>query len=105
MNSTVPLTFSPGSADGTEVCTPLTAFADLLVESEEEFSVSLALVTPGSSLRLGNTTATAITLTDGDGMCSSGRKYIIKLELKLVIAMKIEFCSYSRFICKLYEAT
>ena len=69
MNSTVPLTFSPGSADGTKVCTPLTAFADQLVECEEEFFVSLALVTPGSSLSLGNT-ATTVTLTDGDGMCS-----------------------------------
>lgn len=68
LNSSVPLTFLPGSVDGTEVCTSLTALADQLVECEEDFFVSLALVTQGSSISLGNT-ATNVTLTDGDGMC------------------------------------
>jgi hypothetical protein len=67
VNSSVPITFLPGSADRAEVCTPLTAFVDELVECEEDFSVLLALETPCSSLSLGNT-VTAVTLVDGDGM-------------------------------------
>lgn len=67
LNSSVSLTFLPGSDDGAEVCTPIIATADQLVECEEDFSVTFCLTTVGSSLSMGNS-VTAVTLIDSDGM-------------------------------------
>lgn len=65
----VPLIFTPGSADGAEMCVSVTASFDDLVEAEEHFAVTLALVTPaGTGLSLGNT-KTVVTITNSDGMC------------------------------------
>ena len=62
------LTFAPGSGEGTERCSPITANDDSLVESEEEFSVILDIVTSSrSNLHLGNT-ETSVIITDTDGM-------------------------------------
>lgn len=67
MNTSVPLIFTPGSVDGAEMCIPLTAVADLLVENEEEFTVKLNLVTTGPSLNLGNRVS-PVTIIDGEGI-------------------------------------
>ena len=65
--SSVPLTFSKGSANGAKACTPLTAVADNLVECGEDFTVILELISSGTSIRLGNN-STAVSLIDSDGM-------------------------------------
>lgn len=62
----VPVTFSNGSADGTETCVFITVNSDGKVESEEYFTVMMALVTSGTSLSLGNKTS-SVTLIDSDG--------------------------------------
>lgn len=63
----MPLTFAPGSANGSQMCSPVAANTDDLVEHEEYFTIELALVPPaGSSLRLG-TAETTLTLQDSDG--------------------------------------
>jgi hypothetical protein len=67
--SSVLLTFTPGSANGTEVCSPITVVPDDLVECEESFTVALTLVTSGASISLGNRIGT-VTLLDSDGTCS-----------------------------------
>ena len=59
-------TFSNGSAHGTNICTNVTVNSDSEVESEEQFTVMLALVVSGTSLSLGNTTS-AVILIDNDG--------------------------------------
>lgn len=65
--SSVPLTFSPSSANGAKVCTSLVTTADNRVESEEDFRLLLVQLTSGTSLSLANN-STAVTLIDGDGM-------------------------------------
>ena len=61
----MPLTFSFGSADGSLVCANITVLSDNMVESEEDFTVRLSLLTIGKNLFIGNN-ATAVTLTDSD---------------------------------------
>ena len=65
--SSVPLTFPAGSANGSKVCTTLTATADDLVELDEDFKVLLDQVTYASTLSIGNN-VTAVTLIDGNSM-------------------------------------
>jgi hypothetical protein len=60
------LTFVPGSGDGALMCSSVTILEDNVIEGEEDFSVTLALVTTASSLSLGNS-VTNITLADDDG--------------------------------------
>jgi hypothetical protein len=67
---TMPLTFAPGSSDGAEVCTSVTASDDNLVECDEELTIMLSLVTTGARLSLGNN-ATSVTVSDNDGMNDS----------------------------------
>jgi hypothetical protein len=62
----VPITFRTGSANGAELCAPVTVNSDNLVETEEHFTVVLELVTSGTSLSLGGNT-TSMTLVDSDG--------------------------------------
>lgn len=71
----MPITFPNGSADGAEICTPLTAYADNLVECEEDFGVILTLLTSAPSLSLGNNLIT-VTLIDGDGRLHSSAVYL-----------------------------
>lgn len=62
------LTFAPGSGDGEELCTSVSATSDDLVESEEYFIINLALVTQaGTSFSLGNM-ETAVVITDNEGL-------------------------------------
>lgn len=63
----MPLTFTSGSGNGTEVCASVIANVDEEVECEEDFMVLLSLMTPGNNLNLANT-ATAITIIDSNGM-------------------------------------
>jgi hypothetical protein len=62
----IPLTFAPGSANGAEICAPVNARIDNLVEEEENFTVVLTLSTAGESLSLGNNVTTII-LNSSDG--------------------------------------
>ena len=66
----VPLTFSPGSADGAELCVPVLAEADNLVEFEEYFVLNLTFLPLSlesqNSLSLGNT-ATTIHISSNEG--------------------------------------
>ena len=66
------LIFHPGSHDGAEKCGNVTANSDDLVESYENFEITMAPVTPvGTNFRLGRTEM-IVTLVDGDGMlCTS----------------------------------
>ena len=67
LSSDMPLTFASGSRNGTEVCVSLAANTDDEVECEEDFTVLLALLTPGNNLNLVNT-ATAIKIVDTNGI-------------------------------------
>jgi hypothetical protein len=63
------------------MCTSASVNSDNLVELEEQFSITLSLVTLGASLSIGNN-ATIVTLTDSDGMmwlsqCTSGSKMLL----------------------------
>jgi hypothetical protein len=61
------LTFAPGSGDGKVLCTSVSATSDGLIESEEYFTINLALVTKaGENFRLGNT-ETAVIISDKEG--------------------------------------
>ena len=60
------MTFIRGSGSGALMCHSLTVLADDMIEGEENFTVGLALVTPGASLTVGNNVLT-VTLTDKDG--------------------------------------
>lgn len=61
-------TFASGSANGAEMCASVSLMSDNLVESDENFTVELSLLTlAGTSLRLGNT-ETSVTIIDTDGM-------------------------------------
>ena len=62
----LPLSFSSGSGDGAQVCALVDIFSDNLVEGEEDFAVTLSLVTSTASLSLGNK-VTVVTLTDDSG--------------------------------------
>lgn len=62
----MPLTFEPGSDNGTERCTGVTASPDDLVECEEYFTAILALTTIGASLSIG-TNVSNITILDIEG--------------------------------------
>ena len=64
------MTFSSGFADGAELCALVTAHFDNLVESDEDFSVNLTLVSPvEASFGVGNV-ETAINLMDSESMTS-----------------------------------
>ena len=63
------LTFPNGSADGAEVCAPVTVYSDKLVEHEDKFMMALDLVTSGANFSIGNNVS-SISLTDSDGMYS-----------------------------------
>lgn len=60
------VTFIRGSGSGALMCPSLTVLADDMIEGEENFTVRLALVSSGASLRIGNSTL-LVTLTDDDG--------------------------------------
>ena len=67
------LTFASGSAGGSEMCASITVVSDYIVESDENFTVELSLLTlAGTSLRLGNT-ETTVTIVDSDGMVVNSR--------------------------------
>lgn len=61
------MTFAPGSGDGALMCSSISVLSDNVTEFEEDFTVSLALVTAGDSLSIGNN-ATTVTHIDDDGM-------------------------------------
>lgn len=63
----MPLTFSPESVNGEEICANLTVVADNLVECEENFTVTLDLMTSNEILRVGNA-ITVVAITDIDGI-------------------------------------
>lgn len=67
-SSSIPLTFGPGSANGAEACSMLSADDDTIVEGDEEFTVVLALTTPGPSLIVQNN-VTPVVIIDNDGRC------------------------------------
>lgn len=92
----VPLTFAPGSADGAEMCAPITANVDNLVEPEEHFTVTLTSVTTSSvsGLKLGNT-QTVVAVSDSDGM------FIILLQYRC----QQSFCLVSVPYCAVAEFT
>lgn len=60
------LVFSPGSDDGTLLCSSLIVLPDNVTELEENFFIVLNLLTEGDSLSLGNN-ITHVTHTDDDG--------------------------------------
>ena len=59
--------FLVGDMNGTERCANITIIEDFLVENEEEFMVTLAIVTDKPNLLLGNATTT-VTIIDSNGM-------------------------------------
>ena len=59
------MTFMVGDADGQERCATIALTEDDLVECEEDFTVSLALVTSNPNLSLG-TEITTVTISDSD---------------------------------------
>ena len=61
------VTFMIGDADGQERCTNITLMADNLVECEENFTVSLALVTNKPNLSLG-TDKSSVVIEDSNCM-------------------------------------
>ena len=61
------VTFPTGSGDGTERCVSVIVHSDNAVESKEYFTVWLALVTTGTSFKIGNDTCTVL-IMDNDGM-------------------------------------
>lgn len=87
----IPLTFAPGSGDGALMCFPVEVVSDNKAEGEEEFSITITMVTAGASLSLGNNVTTVI-LTDDDGTL-----HFIKLCSPCII-MPPPFCN-SRIIC------
>lgn len=64
--SSVPLTFSSGSGNGTENCAAIYAKPDDQVECEEYSMAILELATAGTSLDIGKNTST-ITILDYEG--------------------------------------
>lgn len=60
------LTFPSGSENSAEMCASVSVNSDNLVEFDEDFTITLSLVTFGASLHLGNSVS-AVTLTDSDG--------------------------------------
>ena len=67
------VTFPTGSNDGTERCVSVNVHTDNAVESEEYFTVMLALVTTGTSFKIGNDTSTIVVM-DSDGMLTLHHK-------------------------------
>lgn len=63
----MPLTFPSGSEDSAEMCASVSVNSDNLVELEEDFTITLSLVTLGAIFTLGNNVS-AVTLIDSDGM-------------------------------------
>lgn len=63
----MPLTFVPGSGNGTELCAPIITNPDDLIECDENFTVILALTTLGTSINVGNNIS-VITLLDIEGI-------------------------------------
>ena len=61
------VTFLVGDADGQERCATIDLTDDDLVECDEDFTVSLALVTSKPNLSLG-TDSTTVTISDSDCM-------------------------------------
>ena len=61
------VTFIPGSEDGDSMCVTVPVISDSLVEYEEDFIVTLELVTSGVNLNLGNT-ITTVTIMDSNGI-------------------------------------
>lgn len=73
----ISLTFVPGSGDGKELCASVTTSSDDQVESDENFTVDLALLTQtGTSFSLGNS-ETAILLTDNEGLGHHANKIVL----------------------------
>ena len=64
------MSFAINSDDGDMVCFSVTILEDLRVELDEQFSISLSLVTTGSSLQTGST-MTTITILDDDSEIQS----------------------------------
>lgn len=62
-----PLTFPLQSVNGEQICANLTVVADNLVESEENFTISLDLITLNEILTVGNAVV-VVTITDIDGI-------------------------------------
>ena len=61
------ITFEAGVTDGMSRCANVTLVADNLVECDEDFTVSLALVTSGkSNVMLGAGTSTVVTVEDAN---------------------------------------
>ena len=60
------LTFAAGSGDGALMCLSVIVLEDDVIEGEEDFSITLSLVTSRTSLSLGNSVMN-VTLTDNDG--------------------------------------
>lgn len=69
------ITFVNGSANGSEVCVSVTVNSDSQVECEEDFAVSLSLLTSGASLGLGNSNC-VVTLLDSNSMYNTVHIYV-----------------------------
>lgn len=61
-----PLTFQSGSADSAEMCASVSVNFDVFVEIEENFTITLSLVTSGANLNIANNIS-AVTLSDSNG--------------------------------------
>ena len=59
--------FTAGSSNGATRCLQVAITDDRLVECDEQFNVSLTLVTVGDQISTGNV-ITTITIMDNDGM-------------------------------------
>ena len=66
--SSMPITFPVNSSDGEEICVSLDTFLDDEIEGDENFTIVLALSTPGSCLLNLGQDSTVIFLTDSNGM-------------------------------------
>ena len=65
--SSLSLAFPPQSVNGEQICANLTLVTDNLVECEENFTITLELMTSNEILTIGNAVAVVI-ITDIDGM-------------------------------------
>ena len=61
------IVFLVGDSNGTERCVNITIEKDMLVECEEEFNVTLTIITDKPNLMLDQST-TIVSIIDSDGM-------------------------------------
>ena len=81
--------FLVGDTNGTERCANITTFEDLLVECEEEFIVTLAIVPENANIFIDNANTT-VSIIDDDGTISI-HTIICQTVLKTVIMQRLPF--------------